>query len=216
MRLLLLLLLLLLPPLLLTAGSSPSSSASSSSSSFSSSSSASSSSFVYVIRHGEKVWALGCLSAAGEARAHALPGIFNGAPSTRHATFAIPTAIYANFYDDHVDCERCNQTVTPIAERLGLAVNLSYGFPKKLGGNQLAAQVMRARALDNNTVLAAWEHVNIKPLVEAFGVDAAQVPSWPGSDYDTVYVLELSRDTGKLLHFSIEHENFTAPSGIWR
>ena len=165
---------------------------------------------IYVIRHGEKKWALGCLSAQGEARARALPGIFNGAPSTQHATFATPQFIYANIYSDQIDCERCVQTVTPLAEALALPLNKSYGYPKKLGGNTLAAQVMLQRTLGRpgTVVLAAWEHVNIQFLVEAMGVPKASVPSWPGSDYDTVYVMTI--DTrAKLVHFSVSHENFT-------
>ena len=38
-------------------------------------------------------------------------------------------------------------------------------------------------------VLVAWEHVNIQWLTEDLGVPSTQIPSWPDSDYDTVYVL---------------------------
>ena len=70
---------------------------------------------IYVIRHGEKTSVVGCLNGAGEARAAALVDIFNGEASTRHETFGTPKSIFANNYDDHIDCERCTQTVKPIA-----------------------------------------------------------------------------------------------------
>ena len=167
---------------------------------------------IYVIRHGEKKWALGCLSERGEERARALPGIFNGAPSDKHDTFAAPDFIYANLYSDPIDCERCVQTVTPLAAALGLPLNKSYGYPKKLGGNTLAAQVMLQRTMNSpgTVVLAAWEHVNIQFLVEAMGVPKASVPSWPGSDYDTVYVVTVDANA-KVLHFRVSHENFIPP-----
>ena len=43
----------------------------------------------------------------------------SGQPSPLHETFGTPQHIYANYYDDPIDCERCNQTVTPIADKLG-------------------------------------------------------------------------------------------------
>ena len=165
---------------------------------------------IYVIRHGEKKWALGCLSAAGQARANALPDIFNHVSSPKHETFFAPDFIYANLYDDHINCERCVQTVTPIATALNITVNKSFGYPKKLGGNTLAAQVMRQRTAGapGTVVLAAWEHVNIQYLVEAMGVSKSQVPTWEGSDYDTVYVLTMDVH-GKLVQFHVAHENYT-------
>jgi hypothetical protein len=172
---------------------------------------------LYVIRHGEKKWALGCLSARGLARARALPGIFDGVAgvaSPKHATFDRPAYIYANLYADPIDCERCVQTVAPLAAALGLPLNQSYGYPKKLGGNALAAQVMLERTLGRpgTVVLAAWEHINIQFLVEAMGVPRASVPSWPGSDYDTVYVVTVDAHA-KLLRFSVAHENYTYTPG---
>lgn len=166
---------------------------------------------IYVIRHGEKKWALGCLSSKGLARANALPGIFNGDSSPYHDTFFKPQYVFANLYDDPIDCERCVQTVTPIAKHLGLVVNKSYGYPKKLGGNNLAAQVMLGLTLHRpgTTVLTAWEHINIQFLVEAMGVPKESVPSWASSDFDSVYVLTVNQHA-KLLDFRISRENFTA------
>jgi len=51
---------------------------------------------VYVIRHGEKTWSGGCLSPPGQERANVLQDIFNGKESSEHATFATPTAVFAD------------------------------------------------------------------------------------------------------------------------
>jgi hypothetical protein len=170
----------------------------------------SNSSHIYVIRHGEKKWALGCLSKMGEARANALPSIFNSVPSAMHETFFVPDFVYANLYDDSIDCERCVETVTPLAFSLNKTVNESFGYSKKLGGNILAAQVIiqRTAGAPGTVVLAAWEHINIQYFVEAMGVSKNQIPTWKGSDYDTVYVMTMDAH-GKLVQFHVAHENFT-------
>jgi hypothetical protein len=140
---------------------------------------------IFVIRHGEKTWGLGCLNAQGQARASALPSLFNGQPSPSHATFATPETLFANHYDDPIDCERCKQTLTPISQTLGLPLIFDYGcaraltraaaraatqsrthcgrYPFWLGGNSRAASaILQSNA---STVLVAWEHVNIQYLV---------------------------------------------------
>ena len=165
------------------------------------------SSTVYIIRHGEKTWTLGCLDARGEARARSLAGVFNGAPSRTHETFFTPRALFANHYDDGVDCERCKQTLMPISAALNETIIFKFGYPKKLGGNQLAAEAILETATAAGVVLVAWEHVNIQYLTAALGVDRAKIPAWPGDDFDTVYVL---RFTGRVLDtFTVTKQNFT-------
>ena len=99
--------------------------------------------------------------------------------------------------------------MTPIAKDLNLAVNSSLGYNKKLGGNKLAAQVMRRKILASPlplVLLVAWEHFNIQFLTEALGVQSNKIPSWSGSDYDTVYILEFNA-TAHLTSFVISAEN---------
>ena len=153
--------------------------------------SASNTSTVYIIRHGEKTWALGCLNAQGQARANSLPSTFSGAPSATHATFLKPDKLFANHYDDPIDCERCKQTLQAISTALGQAIIFSYGHPSWEGGNSLAASAIRNASMTVSTVLVAWEHVNIQYLAADLGVPKAKIPTWPGSDFDTVYVLSM-------------------------
>ena len=51
---------------------------------------------IYIIRHGEKKWSLGCLNATGHARAVNLINVFND------SRFTTPSHIFANRYDDPV------------------------------------------------------------------------------------------------------------------
>lgn len=163
---------------------------------------------IYIIRHGEKKWALGCLSDQGQHRAEQLVGIFNGRASATHATFATPRGLFANFYDDPVDCERCNQTLAPISAALKLPIDLKYGFAPWVGGNAAAAAAMAAALGEAGTLLVAWEHMNIKPLTVSLGVPAASIPSWAGDDFDSVYVLRFDR-VGVLSSFEVKAENVT-------
>ena len=89
---------------------------------------------IYIIRHGEKDSVLGCLSARGQARAQNLKKLFGDGLAFRR-----PSAVFANLYDDPLDCERCIQTVTPLADSLGLLVNSSFSYDFWLGGNSGAA-----------------------------------------------------------------------------
>ncbi len=158
---------------------------------------------IYIIRHGEKKWLLGCLSKEGEARANALESIFQ-------QRFKLPNRVFANFYDDHVDCERCIETVTPIANKLGLPVNSSFGFNKVLGGNLRASDAFKSSIRSSTTpqvILVAWEHLNIKPLTIALGVPKEEIPSWKSSDFDTVYILSFN-SSGHLMSFNISAEDY--------
>jgi len=167
---------------------------------------------VYLIRHAEKTWALGCLSDKGEARAQNLLRVFGGEPSRSHDAFLAPTSIFANWYQDPTACEVCSRTVTPLALHLGLPVNTMHGGEHFAwgsgGGNAGAAEAMK-KSLQamGGPVLAVWDHRNIKYLAEALGVGKRRIPDWKDSNYDSVYVLKFNRD-GALVSFSEAHQNF--------
>eukprot|EP00930_Biecheleria_cincta_P102741 TRINITY_DN94562_c0_g1_i1.p1 TRINITY_DN94562_c0_g1~~TRINITY_DN94562_c0_g1_i1.p1 ORF type:complete len:216 (-),score=39.94 TRINITY_DN94562_c0_g1_i1:282-884(-) len=167
---------------------------------------------IYIIRHGEKKWVFGCLSAAGQARAENLVSVFDGKPSEQHDTFAKPRSIFAHWYRDPIDCERCNQTVTPISMALNVPIDLSHGGAEPGagpgGGNPGAAKAMLA-ALESTggPVLAAWEHLNIHYLTRDLGVAESQIPKWSGSDYDGVYILNFD-SSHKLKSFRRAAQNF--------
>ena len=162
---------------------------------------------VYIIRHGEKTWSGGCLDIQGQERANNMHNVFDGGSSG----FKIPAAIFANKYYDQQNCERCFLTVQSIAQTLHLPVNFDNGYPKALGGNAAAAAAIKNVSKTAGVVLVSWEHVNIQYLAEAMGVPRKQVPYWKGSDFDTVYVLELD-GAGKLTSFDVRAQGYTPKS----
>ena len=160
---------------------------------------------IYINRHGEKKWSLGCLNDQGQARAENLAAaVYNG------DKFLLPEAIYACQYDDPIDCERCKETVTPLSEATSLPIVFDYGYREVLGGNQGAADAMKENLKIVDTIVVAWEHNNINPLTEALGVDSSELDTWPESDYDTIYQLEFDADSLELLSYTKTAENFTS------
>lgn len=164
-------------------------------------------SIVYIIRHGEKTWSGGCLNPPGQERANILKElIFNGKSSSKHATFKVPTKIFADQYFDGTDCERCWLTVEPISQALQLPTEFDHGH-KMNGGNAAAAAAIRNASLTEPVILVAWEHVNIQYLTADLGVNKAAIPHWKGTDYDTVYELTLDSQA-KLVGFDVKAQNY--------
>jgi len=152
--------------------------------------------------------------------------------------FETPTAIFANnYFNTWGNCERCLLTVMPISQALdNLPIDFNHGFPDKFGGNAAGADAIRKIATgttatataeqqqldiddddDGNNdprvvILVAWEHVNIQFLVAELGVDKDRIPYWKDDDYDTVYVLTLQRQTGKLVSFDVRAQNYVPKS----
>ena len=160
---------------------------------------------VYVIRHGEKVSTLGDLNGKGKRRAEHIANIFDG------QTFQIPKAIFASHYSGQP--QRTLHTVQPLGQKLGLQINNDiHNHEHKDIANALLEKLSKG----DDVVLAAWEHLNIKGVCEALGVDKHVCGKWPGDDYDSVYVFTFDSSSKSVTHhpvfkpasFSKEHENF--------
>ena len=57
----------------------------------------------------------------------------------------------------------------------------------------------------------AWEHALLdlfaKGMVKKHGGRPEQVPSWPGHDFDTIFVFKITREPGReKITFTIDHE----------
>ena len=167
---------------------------------------ASAQSTVYIIRHGEKTFHAGCLDIQGQERANNLQNVFTGL-----GNLSKPTAIFANKYNYQPECERCWLTVQAIAQNLSLPVNFEHGYMPSVGGNKKAAEAIIKSAQTEPVILVSWEHYNIQFLAEALGVPKHRVPTWKGTDFDSVYVLELD-DAGALVGFSITAQNHAPKS----
>jgi hypothetical protein len=154
---------------------------------------------VIIIRHGEKANGNDLCLPQGVCRAVALSRDFT-------PQFGKPSAIYAMAADSGDSSNRPVETVTPLAEALGIPVHADY-TRKQL------TQVTAAVENDNNggMVLISWEHKIIPQLVQTFCQDAApgacaSVPvKWQGSVYNQAWILNFGGD-GKVASFKIETE----------
>jgi len=147
---------------------------------------------VYMIRHGEKD-SKGCESSKGMERAHALHDIFKD-------KFHLPDYIYAYHYSH--ECQRTTQTITPLAESLGLEVDVMAHADDSAGA--VKEFISRLSSADN--IVACWEHNHILKVAESFGVPSHKIPSWHGSNYDTVFIFTIK--SGKLVDFKVSAEDF--------
>lgn len=162
---------------------------------------------IVLVRHGEKPDAgLGQLSCQGLNRALALPNIIM-------AMFGKPDFIFApdpaHSKPDHLksyDYVRPLATIEPTAIRVALPVNTQFGQEDDKG---LVAALER-HDYRNALVLVAWEHRQIVNIAQALlahnGADPKiQVRSWPGDDFDSIYVIRISR-TSEGAHATFEQK----------
>ncbi|MGC0417991.1 hypothetical protein [Embleya sp. AB8] len=151
---------------------------------------------VMIIRHGEKPTGgetgrddngkpdSHSLTERGWARAEALPRLF--VPPV--AGLVVPTRIYAaTDQGPHAGGHRMRQTVTPLAKRLGLTVDLTYAESKEA---DLAAAVATA----GGPVLICWEHSRIPAIVKALAPGSGAPATWPNR-FDLVWVLTRTAGT---------------------
>lgn len=149
------------------------------------------------VRHGEKpARGYGQLDCQGLNRALALPAVIA-------AKFGKPDAIYApspgeqkrdggqSYY-----YVRPLATIEPTAILFGLPVQTPYGF------SQIDAleHALVAPAYRGKLVVIAWEHRQIEALVRgmvsAYGAHAENVPRWPSTDFDSIYIVKLDWQNG--------------------
>ena len=143
-------------------------------------------------RHAEKpAREIGQIDCKGLNRALAL--------SKALAHFGTPDAIFApnpsvkisDRQGGHYYYFRPLATVLPLAIQLGQTVDITYGFTE--------IDKLKTALLDpkykNSLLFVAWEHKKLDQLVRNIikdgGGDPVVVPSWPGDDYDTVFVVEI-------------------------
>ncbi len=153
---------------------------------------------VVVIRHGEKPHGgLGQLSCQGLNRALALPKILTdkyGKPDFIFAPNPLPTMKEGENRYSYV---RPLATIEPTAIQHALPVNATIGF------NDVKALVKEVSSPQyaDSVVFVSWEHIMAQHFAEnmmaTFGGDIRQVPEWPGDDFDSIYVLRITRNADK-------------------
>jgi hypothetical protein len=167
---------------------------------------------IVVLRHGEKPpGGLGQLSCMGLNRALALPKVLIGRFGHADAIFAPDPAeqVGENWFPRReYSYVRPLATIEPTAIQLGLAVNAQLGF-RNIAGLQSA---VTAPAYANSTVFIAWEHKYAydfaRQMLRSYGVDPSQVPGWPSDDFETLYVLHITRAAGSspVMTFAVQKE----------
>jgi hypothetical protein len=154
---------------------------------------------IMVIRHAEKptgqlagvnesgVSSARDLTVRGWQRAGALACLFAPASgSLRDALLAKPQFIFASAAADDPDggnsrSRRSQQTVTPLAQLLGIEIDLTFSK-----GQEKA--LAKAAQACTGPVLIAWQHENINAIANSIlGAELAP-PIWPGNRFDVVFV----------------------------
>ena len=165
------------------------------------------------IRHGEKPpGGLGQLTCRGLNRALALPGVLL-------AKYGPPQFVFAPNPTQKADTNggyfyvRPLMTIEPTAIRCGLPVNTEFGYREINGLENELAKPEYQKA----TIFVAWEHGLLdkfaKDMLQIHGGDPAQVPAWPGNDYDTIFLVKITRSEGhETVAFTIDHEGLNGLS----
>ncbi|MGA9615628.1 MAG: histidine phosphatase family protein [Serratia proteamaculans] len=155
------------------------------------------------VRHGEKpANSSGQLTCKGLNRALALPDILL-------SRYGKPDFIFAAGPKENKlgSSLRALSTIMPTAVRVGLPIGIQF-HADDIAGLQ---QELLSDKYQNSRIFIAWEHKNldkaVKNIVAARGGDANSVLKWPGSDFDSVFVVTL--DQGKA-SFRQESEGLTA------
>jgi hypothetical protein len=139
---------------------------------------------VLLIRHAEKPnTSSPDLSQKGYERANALTFLFEKDPV--FATEGLPVILYASKYSAGESANRCVETLTPLAQHLGVNLESPY-LPAET--SQMAQAILKDSTLDGKVVMVAWPHGEIVDLANALG--SAPANKWKSSDFDRVWVLD--------------------------
>jgi broad specificity phosphatase PhoE len=160
---------------------------------------------VMIIRHGEKPEGDapgidangneddGSLTEVGWDRAHRLVDLFGAAPGLPRAGLARPSAVYAAGANDDGEGARTRETVGPLTDKLGIAMDTSFG---KGDEEELVERVVT----EPGPTLISWSHGSIPDLAEAFPNVTPTPPSeWPDERFDVVWTFT---KTGKGWRFA--------------
>lgn len=153
---------------------------------------------VMIIRHGEKPddshKGIGpdgkkdkaSLTEQGYARAARLADLFGPTQGPLRPGLRRPTQLYAADATTEGEGKRTRETITPLATRLGLPVNTSFGKGQE---DALVASVLS----QPGPTLICWQHGEIPAIAAAFGRAVPAPPGhWPGHRFDMVWTLTSS------------------------
>ena len=132
---------------------------------------------VMVIRHGEKIDDDHTdLSPQGQARAECLVNVFGN-----NGTYISPQKIYAQSPTPQRQSTRPRDTVVPLADALGLQIDLSYTSGKV---KKLSQYIMNS---PEEVILVSWGNDKIPIIAEEFGI--VNPPDWEKHCFDDIWIL---------------------------
>ncbi len=138
---------------------------------------------VIIIRHGEKPTVGNTLSAPGYQRAAALAAFFQTNPQVLR--FGVPYAIFAQKQKNDDNSIRPIETITPLAQALGLSVHTPF---VRQDFKQLVDLILKEPQYQGKMILVCWEHCEISEMTESFGITPAP-PTYPNDRFDLLYII---------------------------
>jgi hypothetical protein len=135
------------------------------------------------------------LTEVGWDRARHLVDVFDPrVGSVRHG-LARPKLIYAAGANEGGSGERTRETVTPLAQRLGISVNTAFG---KGDEDALATEI----TAQPGPTLICWQHGEIPAIAQAFGSVIPNPPrTWPDDRFDVIWTLTATADAWSFAQF---------------
>lgn len=130
----------------------------------------------------------------GWQRAGALASLFAPAQGPlQHELLAKPAFIFASAAVDvpgSSRSRRSQETVTPLAQRIGVEIDLTFSK----GEEKALAEAAKAC---EGPVLIAWQHENISMIANSILGAKLAPPYWPPERFDLIFVLTLHPSEGK-------------------
>lgn len=148
---------------------------------------------VLLLRHAEKPETGHDLSKRGYERAHALVPFFTKNPEL--VPLQSIAAIYAQPPSKNYPSQRPVETITPLANALGLQVQQGYTREKYEG---MCAEIKTNPAYNGKIVIICWSKDDLTNIAHELG--AKNVTDWPGSNFDRLGVITYSVEDGVLFH----------------
>nr|AWN00226.1 hypothetical protein [uncultured organism] len=163
---------------------------------------------IVFLRHGEKPpHGLGQLNPQGLNRALALATVLPAKFGKPDFIFAPdPAGKIADGAGGPYFYVRPLETIEPTAIALGMEVQTPF---KAHDIKQLLAEITKP-SYANSVIFIAWEHgiegAAVSKLVKEYDGNSNDVPSWKGDDYDSLYVVKLTRTPGHPIKAVFTHE----------
>lgn len=133
------------------------------------------------------------LTVRGWQRAGALAQLFSQAgmlSEPPYSTLAQPARLFASAVGKGSPSRRPAETLTPLAGRLGLALEDPYAKTQtEVFGQMLGTAARQGGA--QGPILVAWEHALIPDLARAITRQGGLIPAaWPSERFDLIWVLD--------------------------